>query len=92
MKIEIKVDESEAAGRFANMANISHSPEEFILDFLFVNPTPPPGFGKLVSRIILTPQHAKRIQLALGDTIRRYEETFGEIKTSGINPGVESIQ
>ncbi len=44
MKIEIKVDDREASGHFANFANIAHSPEEFIVDFLFINPTPPPGF------------------------------------------------
>ena len=80
VKIEIKVDESVATGVFSNFANISHSPEEFVLDFLFVNPTPPPGFGKLVSRIILTPGHAKRILMALSDNIRKYEENFNEIK------------
>ena len=49
VKIDIKVDEKDALGHFANFSNAFHSPEEFILDFLFVNPTPPPGFGKLVS-------------------------------------------
>ena len=80
VKIEIKVDESIASGVFSNFANISHSPDEFILDFLFVNPGPPPGFGKLASRIILTPGHAKRILSALSDNIKKYEERFGEIK------------
>ena len=82
VKIEIKVDESIAGGIFSNFANISHSPDEFVLDFLYVNPSPPPGFGKLVSRVILTPGHAKRILSALGENIRKYEERFGEIKAS----------
>ncbi len=81
VKIEIKVDEGLAGGVFANFANISHSAEEYIIDFLFVNPTPP-GFGKVVSRIILTPGHAKRILLALSDNVRNYEKKFGEIKVS----------
>ena len=59
-KIEVKVDESVASGIFSNFVNISSSPEEIILDFLFVHPAPPPGFGKLMSRMILTPAHAKR--------------------------------
>ena len=89
LKIEIKVDESIAEGVFSNFANISHSPDEFILDFLFVNPNPPPGFGKLVSRIILTPGHAKRILTALTDNIRKYEERFGEIKASQIPESIK---
>jgi hypothetical protein len=82
MKIEIKVDESIASGIFSNFANISHSADEFVMDFLYVNPNPPPGFGKLSSRIILTPGHAKRILQALSENIRKYEERFGEIKMS----------
>ncbi len=82
MKIEIKVEEGIAAGVFSNFANISHSADEYIVDFLFVNPTPPPGFGKVVSRVILTPGHAKRIMLALSDNLRAYEEKYGEIKVS----------
>ena len=80
LKIEIKVDESVASGVFSNFANISHSADEFLLDFLFVNPSPPPGFGKLVSRIVLTPGHAKRVLAALSENIGKYEERFGEIK------------
>ncbi|MDY6935231.1 MAG: DUF3467 domain-containing protein [Spirochaetota bacterium] len=83
VKIDIKVDESVATGIFSNFANISHSPDEFVIDFLFVNPTPP-GFGKLVSRLILTPGHAKRILLAITDNIRKYEDNFGEIKVSNV--------
>ena len=84
VKIEIKVDETVAAGVFSNFANITHSAEEYILDFLFINPTPPPGFGKLVSRIIMTPGHAKRVLHALSNNIKNYEEKFGEIKISSI--------
>ncbi len=80
VKIEIKVDDSIAAGVYSNFANISHSPDEFIIDFLFVNPSPPPGFGKLASRIILSPGHAKRLLSALSENVRKYEERFGEIK------------
>ncbi|MBN2402635.1 MAG: DUF3467 domain-containing protein [Spirochaetes bacterium] len=80
VKIEIKVDDATAAGVYSNFANISHSPDEFIMDFLFVNPAPPPGFGKLASRIILSPGHAKRLLSALAENVRKYEERFGEIK------------
>ncbi|MFH0977236.1 MAG: DUF3467 domain-containing protein [Spirochaetota bacterium] len=90
VKIEIKIDEAIASGVFSNFANISHSPDEFVLDFLYVNPTPPPGFGKLVSRIILTPGHAKRILQALSDNVRKYEERFGEIKASQIPDSIKN--
>ena len=93
VKIEIKVDESVATGVFSNFANITHSAEEYILDFLFINPTPPPGFGKLVSRVIMTPGHAKRILLALSNNIKNYEDKFGEIKISSIPEEIkEKIQ
>jgi hypothetical protein len=79
MKVEIKFDEQTASGVFVNFANISHSPEEFIVDFLFINPAPPAGFGKLMSRVIMTPGHIKRLAAALQENISRYEENFGEI-------------
>ena len=92
MKIEIKVEDKDATGHFANFANIAHSPEEFIMDFLFINPTPPPGFGKLISRIILTPSHAKRLLAALQDNIRKYESVNGEIRMPQMPPEMKSIQ
>jgi hypothetical protein len=79
VKIEVKVDEDIASGIFCNFSNISHSPDEFVLDFVFVHPAPPPGFGKLMSRMIITPSHAKRFLLTLSENIREYEARFGEI-------------
>ena len=92
MKIEIKVDENTASGIFSNFANISHSSEEFIFDFLFVNPTPPPGFGKLVSRIVITPAHAKRLKYILEQNIKEYESRFQEIKIHNLSDGNNSLQ
>ena len=92
VKIEVKVDEEIATGVFSNYSNITHSPEEFILDYLFVNPAPPPGFGKLVSRIVMTPAHAKRVLMALGDNISEYEERFGEIDVHQVIDGKEQLQ
>lgn len=91
LKIEIKVDEKDATGHFSNFANIVHSPEEFIIDFLFINPTPP-GYGKLVSRIILTPQHAKSLLFALTDNINKYEAVNGEIKLATIESDPKTVQ
>jgi len=92
IKIEVKVDENVATGTFSNFTNISSSPEEFILDFLFVHPSPPPGFGKLMSRIVLTPAHAKRLMSVLGDNIRQYEERFGEIAVQNQHGSVNNLQ
>ena len=82
VKIEIKIDDTIAGGAFSNAANISHSSDEFILDFLFINPSPPPGFGKLVSRIILSPGRAKRLLFALSENMKKYEDRFGEINVA----------
>jgi hypothetical protein len=79
IKIEVKVEETIASGVFSNYSNISHSPEEFVFDFIFVHPAPPPGFGKLMSRMLITTGHAKRFLLALGQNIKEYEDRFGEI-------------
>lgn len=89
LKIEIKVDEQVAVGKFTNFANISHSPEEFIMDFLFVHPSPPPGFGKLMSRIIMTPGHAKRLLKVLQQNVDEYESRFGTIteRNEKVDPG-----
>ncbi|MCU0848040.1 MAG: DUF3467 domain-containing protein [Spirochaetes bacterium] len=92
IKIEVKVDEKEATGVFTNFSNISHSPEEFIFDFIFVHPAPPPGFGKLMSRIIVTPSHAKRLLLALTENLRDFEERFGEIDIHAQVEGGGNIQ
>lgn len=77
-QIQVQIDEKTGQGIYANMALISHSHAEFVIDFTRMLP----GMPKAVvqSRIILTPQHAKSLLKALEDNIRRYEERFGEIK------------
>ncbi|MGE9527609.1 DUF3467 domain-containing protein, partial [Escherichia coli] len=59
-KIEVHLDPEIVKGVFSNVTNIGHTREEFLLDFLFIQQHPAP-FGKLVSRVILTPGHAKRL-------------------------------
>lgn len=75
-QIELKPEVAE--GTYANLAVISHSSSEFILDFIRVLPGLPKGQVK--SRVILTPEHAKRLMLALQDNIGKFESTFGPIK------------
>ncbi len=77
-KIEINIKEEIAHGIYSNLAIITHSNVEFIVDFVSVMP----GIqkGEVRSRIILTPQNAKRLLNALGDNLRKFEEQNGEIK------------
>lgn len=77
-QINIELGEKEAEGSYSNLAIISHSPAEFIIDFTRVLPGIPKA--KVHSRIIMTPQHAKLLLSALKENIERYEKQFGEIK------------
>lgn len=76
-QIDIELDESVAQGNYANLAIISHSTSEFVLDFAAVLPGVPKA--KVRSRIILTPEHAKRLLLSLQENIGRYEANLGKI-------------
>lgn len=79
-QINIELDEKVAEGIYSNLAIINHSPSEFVLDFVTIMPGVPKS--KVKSRIILTPQHAKRLLAALGENIHRFEVSHGEIKDS----------
>lgn len=76
--INIELDEKIAEGTYSNLAIINHSVSEFVIDFVSIMPGTPKS--KVKSRIILTPQHAKRLLKALGDNIQRFEKAHGEIK------------
>ena len=76
-QINIELDEATAQGEYSNLAIINHSPSEFVVDFVAIMPGTPKA--KVKSRIILTPEHAKRFHSALADNIRRYEDSHGEI-------------
>ena len=77
-KIDIEIKPEVAQGRYANLAIITHSSSEFILDFA----QNMPGMPKMqvASRIIMTPEHAKRLLGALTENIRKYEGQFGDIR------------
>lgn len=77
-QINIELDEKTAEGIYSNLAVINHSNTEFVLDFITIMPGVPKA--KVKSRIILTPQHAKRLLGALHENIRRFEHQHGEIK------------
>lgn len=77
--MEIELSEAEAAGTYSNLVMITHSASEFILDFISMMPGLPKA--KVVKRIIVSPDHAKRLVNALADNVSRYESEHGEIKT-----------
>lgn len=77
-QLNIELDEAMADGVYSNLAIINHSPSEFVVDFVNIMPGAPKS--KVKSRVILTPQHAKRLLKALGDNISRFESAHGEIK------------
>jgi len=79
-QINIELDETVADGIYSNLAIINHSASEFVLDYVTLMPGVPKA--KVKSRIILTPQHAKRLLKALGENIHRFELAHGEIKDS----------
>ncbi|XKX06604.1 DUF3467 domain-containing protein [Tenacibaculum maritimum] len=77
-QLNIELDQEIAEGTYSNLAIINHSVSEFIVDFINIMPGLPKA--KVKSRIILTPQHAKRLAKALADNIRKFEQANGEIK------------
>jgi len=77
-QLNIEISEEVAEGNYANLAIITHSHAEFVIDFVNVMPGTPKS--KVKSRIILTPQHAKRLMKALTENISRYETANGAIK------------
>jgi len=79
-QLNIAIDEHVADGVYSNLAVINHSASEFIVDFITVMPGAPKA--KVKSRVILTPEHAKRFKKALEDNIRRFENANGTIETN----------
>ncbi len=86
-QLNIELTEDIAEGTYSNLVMLAHSSEEFILDFIRVMPGIPKA--KVKSRIIVTPQHAKRLLRALAENIERFERAHGDInETSGQGPAV----
>lgn len=75
-RIDVQIPEGSLGGKYANMMQVSHTPEEFILDFMSAFP---PG-GELVSRLIVSPRHMKRILRALQENVVQYEKIHGLIQ------------
>lgn len=83
-RIDIELSEDVAEGVYSNLAMIAHSNCEFVIDFIRMMPGVPKA--KVKARVILTPEHAKRLLEALSDNIRKFEDTFGPVKqTDGMS-------
>lgn len=83
-QINIELPEDISEGVYSNLVMIAHSNSEFVLDFIRLMPGVPKA--KVKSRVVITPDHAKRLLAALKDNIRKYEESFGPIKQNDEAP------
>ena len=77
-QINIELSDEISKGKYANLAMIAHSSSEFVIDFIQLMPGVPKA--KVNSRIIITPEHAKKFSIALTDNISKYEQKYHEIK------------
>jgi len=80
-QLNIELPEEVAEGIYSNLAIISHSNSEFVVDFIRMMPNVPKA--KVKSRIVLTPQHAKRLLKALADNVKKFEAQHGTIAEGG---------
>ena len=85
--LEIQLDEQVAQGNYCNLALIAHSTSEFIIDFATMLPGLPKA--RVKSRVVLTPEHAKRLLLSLQENVSRYENSFGKINIPTKQPVIE---
>ena len=85
--LNVKISDEELKGRYSNLLRITHTREEFILDF--INLVPPQGI--VTSRIVTSPGHLKRIIRALSTNLDRYEQLFGTIQEAPEPAGDDSV-
>ncbi len=77
VKLEIQLDDDIAQGAYSNLTVVNHNESEFVLDFIFVQPQA--SRAKVRSRVVLSPQCAKRFVTVLQESVSRYEQNSGEI-------------
>ena len=92
VNLEIQIDEQMSLGQYVNMMVVQHSATEFVLDFIFVPPGQPRA--RVRSRVIMAPEHAKRLMMVLAENIRAFEGRMGEIKLpeAGLPPVPRVVQ
>jgi Protein of unknown function (DUF3467) len=76
--LQVKAGDEELKGRYANLMQVSHTAEEFLLDFYLLHPPA----GQLAARIVTSPGHLKRIVAALQDNLKKYESQFGKVEAA----------
>ena len=92
-QLQIELPEDIGEGTYSNLAIISHSSSEFVIDFVRIVPGIPKA--KVKSRIILTPEHAKRLLFALNENINRFENVFGSVnvnQSEGFLPPINGMK
>ncbi|MBU1015075.1 DUF3467 domain-containing protein [Patescibacteria group bacterium] len=77
-QIQIKAQDEELKGRYSNLMQVTHTQEEFVLDFFLIVPPQ----GNLASRVVMSPGHLKRMIKALQENIEKYEGKFGKIEAA----------
>ncbi len=80
-KVTIDLPESLAEGVYSNLVIVAHSSSEFVLDFIRYVPGMPKA--KVKARVVVIPEHAKRLLAIFQSNLQKYEDTFGEIKEVG---------
>ena len=88
-QIQIEVPADEMQGRYSNLAVITHGPNDFFIDMILMAPNTPKA--RVQSRVIMTPENAKQLLIALNENVRKYEETYGEIKPRKSAAGQQPI-
>ena len=91
-QIQIEVPADEMQGKYANLAMITHGPNDFFIDMILMAPNMPKA--RVQSRIIMTPENAKQLLNALAQNVQKYEQTFGEIQPRmprNVKPGAGDI-
>lgn len=79
-QVQIKASDERVIPNYSNHIQISHTPEEFVLELFSVYPPQ----GALISRVVISPAHAKRLLQALNENVGKFEQSFGEIKAAAI--------
>lgn len=83
-QMQVNASPDDLKGKYANIMQVSHTPDEFIVDFLSVFPN---SQGQLISRLIISPGHMKRIISVLAENVKNYEKVFGTIEKTDAPEG-----
>lgn len=82
VKLEIQINDDIATGQYINLAVVNHNDSEFVIDCIYVQPQAPKA--RVLSRLISSPRHAKRLLMVLQNNIDSYEKTYGVIDLAGV--------